>query len=93
MHYNRTKMHGPKSVFILDNINCICPLINKDAPPNLVETIKSEKFSEIIQTWIEKQEVHLLALCRHYSQVNPSLFQVNYMDTLLELKAPSKDQR
>ena len=57
MHYSRTKMHGSQSILILDNLNCICPLINKDSPPNLLETIKSEKFKDILVTWIEKQEV------------------------------------
>ena len=44
MFYTRTVNYGPSSILVLDNLNALCPVINKDAPPNLLETIKTEKF-------------------------------------------------
>ena len=41
-------------MLILDNINALCTNINKDGQPNLLETIKSEKFTEIVTEWINK---------------------------------------
>lgn len=46
-----------------------------------------------MQTWIEKQEIFILAISRHYSQVNEKLFEVGLLDTLLQMQQPSKEQR
>lgn len=46
MQYQRSVAHKDfKSVFILDNVNCICPMLSKDQQPSLVDTIKSERFA------------------------------------------------
>ena len=71
---------------VFDNLNALCPSINKDAPPNLLETIKTERFTQILSEWIELQEVQIIGVARHFSLVNIKLFEVGLMDNLLEMQ-------
>jgi hypothetical protein len=57
----------------------------------LLETIRTERFSQLIVDWIEKQEVRIVAVARHFSLVNAKLFGVDLMDLLVEITAPTKD--
>ena len=41
--------------------------------------------------WIEAQEVQIVALARHYTQVNSRFFGINLMDVLVEMKIPTKE--
>lgn len=96
MHYERAcyrydDEQESATILILDNLNALCPLIDSDAPLNLVETVKMEKFTDVITEWLEDQEVHIIGLGRHFSLVNPQLFDVGLMDDIIEIKAPAKE--
>jgi ATP-dependent 26S proteasome regulatory subunit len=79
---------------VLDNINAICPMIGKEEGQNsLNEIIKTEKFSALVTGFIELQEVKIVGVSRHFSQINPKLFDIGLMDHLVEMKPPSKEQR
>ena len=68
MHYKKACHYG--DTFVLDNIHSICPMINKDAPQNIVEIVKSKKFSSLMQKWVEEGNVKIIGVSRHFSQVN-----------------------
>ena len=47
----------------------------------------------MVTHFIEIQEVKIVGVARHFSQVNPKLFDIGIMDNLIEMKPPSKEQR
>ena len=52
MEYDRVVANSSelgRGIFVLDNFNVLCPNISGDGPPNLVETVKSEKFVMILK--------------------------------------------
>ena len=96
MHYEKACFQKDKgktcsSVLVLDNLNALCPMIDEDAPPNLTETVKMEKFTNMITQWVEDQQVQIIGVGKHFSLVNPQLFDVGVMDNILELKPPTKE--
>jgi hypothetical protein len=88
MHFDRAKTIN--AAFVLDNFNAICPI--QDDPKTLMNTIKTEIFSKMVSDWIEDfPEVPIIAVSRHFSQINPKIFDIGILDNLLELKAPTKE--
>lgn len=53
----------------------------------------NEVLSSKIISWIEAQEVQIVAIARHYTQINHRFFGINLMDVLIEMKLPTKEQR
>jgi SpoVK/Ycf46/Vps4 family AAA+-type ATPase len=90
MHFQRAK--NINAAFILDNLSAICP--KEDDPKTLMNTIKTEIFSQMVTDWIEAfPDVPIIAVSRHFTQINPKIFDIGILDNLLELQAPTKEQR
>ena len=74
MEYDRVLAHLDRSsdnllgTLILDNFHVLCPHISQDGPPNLVETVKSEKFVMIIKEILKSDFApKIICIARHYS--------------------------
>lgn len=80
-------------MIILDNLNAICPSISSDEQFNIIEQLKSLKFSALLSKIIEKEEVRFIGISRHYMSLNSKLLDVGLFDTMLEMQAPSKELR
>jgi len=95
MQYERTAAFGPSSVLVLDNIHALCAQYGKEeqAQKNINDIIKTEKFTSMVFKWIEEQAVQVIGVARHFSSVNQRLFEIGYMDQVLEMKTPVKEQR
>jgi len=72
----------------------VCPNIEESSAQNVLEVVKSSR----VTTWLlekvftnEKHRITIIA--RHFSQINSRLLQIGTFDTLIELQAPSKEQR
>lgn len=58
----------------------------------MLDTIKSERLSQLIQQVIEENpKVSFGAVARHFSGLNQSLLDIGFFDNLLEVKPPTKD--
>ncbi len=81
------------SVMILDNLNALCPLISSDEQFNIIDQLKSLKFTTLITKLIEREEIKFIGIARHYMSLNTKLLDVGIFDTMFEMQAPSKEQR
>ena len=45
----------------------------------------------MITEFIELQEVKIVGVSRHFSLINPKIFDIGLMDELVELKSPNKE--
>lgn len=90
--YKQAKRLAP-SVMVLDNLNALCPSISSDEQFNIIEQLKSLKFTALIGKLIERGEVGFLGIARHYMSVNLRLLDVGIMDSLVEMQPPSKELR
>lgn len=82
------------SVIIFDNLNALCPLISSEEQANIIDQLKSLKFTTLLTKLAERQDnVRFLGVSRHFMSLNPKLLDLNLFDTMYELQAPSKDQR
>jgi hypothetical protein len=91
MHYNKAAQFGDSSILVLDNLQALCSHINKDDNnQNILEFIKTEKITNMISKWIQLSKVRIVAISPHYSMLNMRLFEIAYMDSIYEIKPPSK---
>eukprot|EP00347_Sterkiella_histriomuscorum_P013019 403366324 len=82
------------SLMILDNLNALCSAISNDEQLNLIEQVKSQKVAKfLIKNVIEKEQVQILGIVRHYMSLNSKLLEVGCFDQMLEMQPPSKEQR
>ena len=80
---------------MLDNVNGICPNLEElTYPGSTADIVKSERIASWLTKKIEKHPgVSLVAVARHFSQINTRLLDVGCFDNLIELQPPTKEQR
>ena len=83
------------TVLVLDNIHAICPLVSSDEQFNIIESLKSLKFTQLISSIIEKHSdgIRVIGVARHFMGVNTRLLDVGTFDRLVEMQAPAKETR
>lgn len=97
MEYERAVRFGKSSILALDNIHALCPSGSGQGPDggssNVADIVKIESILEVVRKWIEAQEIQIILVARHYSEIDQRLFEVGFVDSVEEIKAPGKEQR
>jgi len=73
----------------MDSVNGICPLIDSQGIPQIAELVKSHR----VTSWLLEKQSKIILTTRHFSLVNPRLLQLCAFDKVIEMKAPSQQQR
>lgn len=60
-------------VFVMEDVQAVCPLIESGATANLVEFVKSNRVATWLLNKVKTTGLTLGVTCRHYSQVNAKL--------------------
>ena len=82
-------------LFVLDNVNGICPNLEElTQPGSAADIVKSERIASWLVNKIAKHPgVSMVVIARHFSLVNTRLLDVGCFDNLIELQPPTKEQR
>mmetsp|Transcript_3830 Transcript_3830/g.5119 ORF Transcript_3830/g.5119 Transcript_3830/m.5119 type:complete len:171 (+) Transcript_3830:909-1421(+) len=83
-----------RSCLIFDNINGLCSKFTSEQPGSMVEQVKSERITNWLLQKVEANpETSVGIIARHFSLVNDRLLDVCCFDNLIELQAPTKQER
>lgn len=77
-------------------MNALCPSLSTDDPTstNILDHLKSLKFTTLLTKLIEHSTISLLGIVRHFMQsVSMRLLDVGCFDTMVEMQAPAKEMR
>lgn len=83
-------------LIVFDNVQAIAP--KEEESIGLFNVVKSERITQWLCRLVDEfacrdQSPKICLVTRHYSLINQRLLEIGYFDTLIEVQAPTKEQR
>ena len=87
-------------VVVLDNIQALFPNIQKGSnnsnqmpQDQQGDILKTSLLSPLLTKYLDKNQIKFIGIARHFSQVDNQLLEIGYLDEIIEVRGPTKDDR